>query len=374
MFGSHLSIAGSMVNALREGERLGMDCVQVFTKNQQQWKAKPLDPAMVEEWRSEVGRLGWDLGGPPDAKGSRRGGITSHASYLINLASPDDGLHRKSIDLMTDEVERCETLGIPFLVHHPGAFTAGTLEGGIARIASAYREVFRRTRGVAVVSCLEGTVGAGSQIGGRFEELAAARAAIIDATGEPSRVGYCLDTCHMHAAGYDLSTAGAAHDALETFDRVCGLAHLRVFHINDSKGKAGSRLDRHEHIGEGTIGGGTLGHPASPAALRRSGFMAVVNHPVLTDVPKILETPKGELRGVPLDSLNLSRLKDLCNRPGPRGAAPPAVSPGTLKARSSGAVRGAVVGAKSTRARIARAKVQESRPAGRKTRGRSARG
>lgn len=297
-----------MVNALHDAERLGMDTVQVFTKNQQQWKAKPLDDGMVREWRAEVQRLGW------------QGRIVSHASYLINLAAYADDLFQKSIDLMTDEVERCEALGIPLLVHHPGSFVHWPgdegLQRGIARIADAYREVFRRTGGYTTISCFEGTVGAGSQIGGRFEHLRDLRSAAAEATGQPARIGFCLDTCHMHAAGYDFSTRASAEGALVEFDRTCGLKHLKALHLNDSKGKVGSKLDRHEHIGQGWIGGGASVHTGqgefNESALAASGFVAVVAHPLLRQVPKILETPKGaNPEGVDWDTINLTRLKAL---------------------------------------------------------------
>lgn len=289
MFGSHLSIAGSMLNALDEAERLGLDTVQVFTKNQQQWKAKPLDEAVVRDWKKRVGGLGWT------------GRTVSHASYLINLASPDDVLWAKSIDLMEDEVRRCAALEIPFLVHHPGAFTTSTREQGLKRIAAAYAELFTRTRGVSVVSCLENTVGSGSNLGREFEELALLRDLIIDATGKPERVGVCFDTCHAHAGGYDLSSKAKAEVAFETFDRVCGLEWIRVIHCNDSKAAMGSRRDLHEHIGSGTIG--------------MEGFGVVVNHPAFKDTPKIMETPKGEdAEGIPHDTHNLGRLWRLAGR------------------------------------------------------------
>jgi deoxyribonuclease-4 len=303
MFGSHLSIAGSMVNALHEAAALGMDTVQVFTKNQQQWKVPPLDPGMVGEWRAEVVRLGWE------------GRTVSHASYLINLASCNSELWAKSVDLMAVEVERCEELGIPFLVHHPGSFVGSTLGEGLLCIARAHGEVMRRTRGGKTVVCLEGTAGAGRSIGGKFEHLAAARELILNITGEPERVGFCLDTCHMHAAGYDLSTREKATAALAEFDRVCGLRHLRVWHLNDSKGAAGSHLDRHQHIGEGTIGGPS--RRPTQARLARSGFAAVVNFPGFDRLPKIMETPKEEGKSKPadvhkrLDSINLRRLRGL---------------------------------------------------------------
>jgi deoxyribonuclease-4 len=283
MFGSHLSIAGSMVNALDEAARLKMDTVQVFTKNQQQWKAPPLDPSAARAWRVRLASLGW------------QGRTVSHASYLINLASPDPILRKRSIDLMVVEIERCHELEIPFLVHHPGAFTTSTREEGLARIAAAYRDLFDRTRGAKVVSCLENTVGGGSNLGREFEEIAHLRDLIIDATGSPERLGVCFDTCHAHAGGNDLSTKEAARATLDRFDRVVGLKWIRVLHLNDSKGKLDSRLDRHEHIGQGTIG--------------LPGFGVVVTTPQFASIPKILETPKGESKGgVNLDSLNLRRL------------------------------------------------------------------
>ncbi len=291
MFGSHLSIAGSMLTALDEAQRLCFDTVQVFTKNQQQWAAKPLDPAMVRDWNARAAILGW---------GDR---MVSHASYLINLATHQDELWRKSIDLMTDEIERCEALGIRYLVHHPGSFVGHTLDAGLARIADAYRELFNRTRGYQTVSCLEDTAGGGSTIGGPFEDLARLRSMIIDKTGEPPRIAYCLDSCHMHAFGHDLSTRDAAEKALDHFHATCGLENLRVFHLNDSKGPVGSKLDRHAHIGEGTIGAPNLA---------ASGFAAIVNHPAIAKIPKILETPKEDRAdGVPWDVVNRARLVSL---------------------------------------------------------------
>jgi deoxyribonuclease-4 len=317
LLGSHLSIAGSMVNALREAEAFGMSTVQVFTKNQQQWKAKPFDPAMVKEWHAEMKRLGWDRGGP-----GNHGRVVSHASYLINLASVNDELSAKSIDLMTDEIERCAALGIPFLVHHPGSFVGWTLEDGLRRIASAYKELFQRTRGVPVVSLLEGTAGAGSGIGGPFEHLRDLRAQIVDVTGQPSRIGFCLDTCHLHAAGHDMSTRASANAVLARFDAMCGLANLWCFHLNDSKGALGTHLDRHTHIGEGFVGAKTIGEgkAAKPGAfsakvLAESGFAAVMTNPRCREIPLILETPKeeGKAAGATpiakrLDTMNLRRL------------------------------------------------------------------
>lgn len=304
VFGSHLSIAGGMVNALTEAEALKLDTVQVFTKNQQQWKAKPLDPGAKADWLDGLKRLGW------------QDRTTSHASYLINLASPDDELWNKSIDLMTIEVERCAELSIPHLVHHPGAYTTSDAESGLARIAEAYRHLFKRTKGAKVVCCLENTVGSGSNLGRTFDELADLRARIIDLTGEPGRVGFCFDTCHAHAGGYDFSNRDGAEAVLDEFDQTCGLAHLKVAHINDSLGGVGSRKDRHAHIGEGDIGRGT-----SAKALRASGFAAIANRPELVGVPKVLETPKTKNEaGTPMDTINLGRLKRLIGVPTASGA------------------------------------------------------
>ncbi len=306
MYGSHLSIAGDMTNAIREAEGLGMDTVQVFTKNQQQWKAKPLAEDLIASWRSEIKRVGWE------------GRAVSHASYLINLASPDDELWEKSVTLMRDEIERCEILGIPFLVHHPGSFTTSTLEQGLTRIVDAYVRLFRETKGYKTVSCLEGTVGGGNTIGGKFEHLATLRDRIVEKTGAKERVGVCLDTCHLHAAGYDMGTRASADAMFKAFDEICGMSLLRVMHINDSKGGVGSKLDRHTHIGCGLIGRGPMAKPAlseKPAPMKvlaESGFASVVNHPACRGIPKILETPKDERPdGKVWDAINLKALKGL---------------------------------------------------------------
>jgi deoxyribonuclease-4 len=308
-----------MCNALRDAEKLGLDTVQVFTKNQQQWKAKPLAAEQIQTWHAEIKRLGWS----GDAKG------VSHASYLINLASPDDVLWKKSIDLMRDEIERCEQLGIPFLVHHPGAFTTSSLAEGIARIGAAYKILFTSTSGYRTISCLEGTAGGGSTIGGAFEHLRDLRAAIIANTGLADRIGFCLDTCHLHAAGHDMSSRAAAEATLNHFDQMCGIKNLRVMHINDSKGKLGSKLDRHMHIGEGEL---------TPKSLADSGFTAVVNHPHCAGIPKILETPKGEDdKGRSFDSLNLERLKKLIDAP--KKASEPTPAATTAKPATSGTLK-----------------------------------
>jgi deoxyribonuclease-4 len=320
MIGSHLSISNGLPAAAREAEWLGLDTVQVFTKNQQQWQVKPLDEAVVGEWRSELKRLGW------------LDRTVSHASYLANMASVNDELFAKSVDLMTVELERCEQLSIPFLVQHPGSFVGWTLEQGLARIVEGCCEILRRTKGHKTVLCLEGTAGAGSHVGGDFAHLAALRDGILQKTADPARIGFCLDTCHLHVAGYDMSTRASAASALAEFDQRCGLANIKVWHLNDSKGKLASHLDRHEHIGLGHVAGNPPAHskPAKDdAAAPRfsskraadSGFAAIMNHPAFATVPKIMETPKEDppksksAKPIPrakrLDTINAARLRAL---------------------------------------------------------------
>lgn len=298
MFGSHLSIAGDMSNALREAESLGMDTVQVFTKNQRQWRITPLKDDAAQAWLEELERLGW------------QDRTVAHDSYLINLASPDDELWEKSIVLMREELDRADRLSIPYLVSHPGAYTTSDADSGIDRIAKAYKGLFADTRGSRVILCLENTAGGGSTLGRTLEELADIRARILKAAGADAkgRVGFCIDTCHALAAGYDVTTEAKTRAFFDDFDRVCGIEHLKVLHLNDSKGALGSRVDRHEHIGKGEVGS--------------KCFAAIVNDPRLADVPKILETPKGETeKGTPLDTLNLRRLKRMVRQGVEKGGA-----------------------------------------------------
>ena len=308
MFGAHLSIAGGLVNALDEARRMRMECVQVFTGNQRQWSFKPLADADREAWVAGLKRLGWH---------GRRGPahVVSHASYLINLGSPDRALWRRSLARYRQELERCEALRIQRCVLHPGAHmgearprevpgggpvsqvpTADELKG-LQRVIKALDRVHRDLPGYRVVTCLETTAGGGTLLGSRFEHLAYVRERLV----EPRRVAWCFDTCHVTAAGYDMTTRAGAAAVLEEFDEVCDHRHLRVLHLNDSVGAVGSRRDRHAHIGTGACG--------------LSCFRAVVNYPGFAGVPKILETPKGaDEKGIPWDVRNIRRLKRLVRR------------------------------------------------------------
>ncbi|MFG0256306.1 MAG: deoxyribonuclease IV [Phycisphaerales bacterium JB043] len=291
MFGSHLSIAGGMVNALNEAESLTLDTVQVFTKNQRQWRITPLKHEDREQWLEKLGQLGWQHR------------TVAHDSYLINLASPDDELWNKSIDLMHEELTRAEALSIRYLVSHPGAYTSSSPEEGIRRIALAYKQLFDDipfSESSSPILCLENTAGGGSTLGRTLEELAEIRSLIIEESGQSAsnRVGYCLDTCHAFAAGYDIRTDEGARSFLDEADRVLGLSNVRVLHLNDSQGDLGSHRDRHAHISKGLIG--------------LEGFAPFVNDPRLSQTPKILETPKGTTdKGTPYDTLNLRRLRRL---------------------------------------------------------------
>lgn len=280
MFGSHLSISGGMHNAVAEAEKLGMDTVQVFTKNQQQWKCRPLETEAISQWRSECQRMGFKR-------------TVSHDSYLINLASPDDALWRKSIDLFAEELRRCVALKIPYLVTHPGAHMGTGEEAGLKRVARALDIVHGQVPADGVVTCLEITAGQGSGLGYRLEHLAT----VIALVNEPRRMGVCLDTAHLFAAGYDFRGRKYGKFVKE-LDRELGVKRVKVLHLNDSKKELGSRVDRHEHIGHGTIG--------------LDGFRPFVRDKAFRDVPKILETAKEKAPdGRDWDAVNLETLRDL---------------------------------------------------------------
>jgi deoxyribonuclease IV len=280
MFGSHLSIAGGMHNALLEAEKLGMHTVQVFTKNQQQWKARPLDPAAVQSWKTEAARL-------------KFAHTVSHDSYLINLASPDSALWGKSIDLFEEELRRCMILGIPWLVTHPGAHLESGEEVGLRQVAKALDEVHSRIKTDDVVTCLEITAGQGTSLGYRLEHLAE----IINLVKAPERLAVCLDTAHLFAAGYDFR--GRKYPAfMRQVDSTVGILRVKVLHLNDSKKALGSRVDRHEHIGQGTIG--------------LDGFRPIVCDKHFRNIPKILETAKAKAPdGRDWDTINLETLRSL---------------------------------------------------------------
>ena len=291
LVGSHLSIAGGMHLAIEAAVRLGLDCVQVFTKNQRQWKVKPLAQAEVEAFRAAVRDAGWHR--DPERR------LVSHNSYLVNLASPDARARARSRVLQLEEVERCEALGIPWCVMHPGAHLgtardAADEKAGIKRLAAELDAIHRSTAGYRTVTCIENTVGSGTNLGGPLEHLAAIRAAVRD----PQRTAICFDTCHATAFGHDMSTPEKARAFWKAFDGAVGTEHVKVLHCNDSKGALGSNLDRHEHLGAGACG--------------RACFAAIARMRAFAKVPAIMETPKeGKLRGRDPDRANAAWLRAL---------------------------------------------------------------
>lgn len=284
LWGSHLSIAGGHDLAVREAHRLGFATVQVFTKNASQWQAKPLAPERIAAFKAALAETG--IVRP-----------VAHNSYLINLASPDDDLWNRSINAMVDEIERAEALGIEDLVAHPGAHVGLGEERGLERVAAGLDEVHRRTKGVRARIDLETTAAQGTCLGGRFEHLGR----IVEMVQEPERLGICADTCHLFAAGYSFAEADSYNSMIATFASTVGLDRLRVWHLNDSVREQGSRVDRHAGLGRGKMGLGP--------------FRLIVNDLRFSNVPMILETPKGTEDGVDLDTINLGILKDLLKKP-----------------------------------------------------------
>lgn len=277
LIGAHMSIAGGVHHALELGVRAGCRTIQIFLKNSTQWKGRPLTLDERERYREL-------------RASSRIAPVLAHASYLINLASPDDSLFERSAAAMAEEMERANFLEVPFLILHPGSHKESGEAEGIARICSALHRVLDRVPPPVTV-LLENTAGQGTSIGHTFEQLAR----LYDGMKATERIGFCLDTCHLHAAGYDIRTRKAFLRMLREFDRLIGLERVHAWHVNDSKAEMGRRLDRHAHIGQGTIG--------------LEAFRTLVNHSRMAKVPKILETPKGaDLRE---DRMNLAVLRSL---------------------------------------------------------------
>jgi len=278
--GAHLSVAGGISKSVARAEAVTATALQIFTRNQRQWAAKPLDADEVRAFRDERERSAID-------------GAIAHASYLINLATPDETSWQRSLETLADEFDRAEVLGLDGVVFHPGAHVGSGLDAGLARVATAVRTILRTRKGHRCRILFETTVGAGTQIGGRFEEIAR----LLATSGRIKQLGVCLDTCHVFAAGYDLRTAAAYRRTRRTFDSIIGLDHLAAIHLNDSKGKLESHLDRHEHIGRGRIG--------------VEGFRALMRDERMASVPKVLETPKGTYRNQDWDKKNLTLLRRL---------------------------------------------------------------
>jgi deoxyribonuclease IV len=274
--GAHMSINGGVEKAVERGQEVGCEAMQIFTKNSNQWKAKPLTAAEIKAFRAGRQVAGIDP-------------VIAHSAYLINLAAPDEALYEKSIQASLDELRRCELLGIPSLVIHPGAHMGTGEEQGLKRIAAAINRIHRETPKPQAAMVLEVTAGQGTALASKFEHFAA----ILEQVDEPERLGFCLDTCHLLAAGYDFRTRQGYDRMMEAWDDLVGIARIRAIHLNDSKKDLGSRVDRHEHIGQGYIG--------------TRGFAFLLNDPRLAGLPMVLETPKEDNA----DVRNLATLRSL---------------------------------------------------------------
>ena len=261
-FGAHMSIAGGVDKAVLRGQQIGCQTIQVFTKGNLRWAAPPLRDETIEKWYENL-------------KETDIAPVVAHDSYLINLASPDERLWQRSLDAFVLEMERCETLSIPYLVMHPGSHVGSGEEAGLRRIAFALDRAFERVPDARVQVLLETTAGQGTSLGYRFEHLAR----IMELTAVSDRLGVCFDTCHALAAGYEIRTPEGYGETFQQLDQAVGLERLRVFHVNDSKRDLGSQVDRHQHIGQGYIG--------------LDGFRLLVNDPRFREHPMLLETPKG---------------------------------------------------------------------------------
>ena len=259
--GAHMSIAGGLHLALERGRAVGCGAVQIFLKNQRQWAARPLDDETIRAFATARRRTG-----------IRR--VFAHSSYLINLASPDATAWAQAVDAFTDELERGEALGLSCVVIHPGSHMGAGLEPGLRRVIGALDQALDRTAGYRIKVALENTAGGGNSVGRTFAELAT----MIDGAARPERIGICIDTCHLFAAGYDLRTEAGYARAMAECEATVGRGRVLAFHLNDARAPFGSGLDRHEHIGRGFLG---------LAAFRR-----LLNDRRFARVPKVLETPK----------------------------------------------------------------------------------
>jgi deoxyribonuclease-4 len=268
--GAHMSIAGGVDRALERGASIGCDAIQIFLKNNMQWRGRKLTPGEIERFRQ------------------RTMPVFAHSCYLINLAAPNAGVRQRSIAALVDEIERATALDVPFIVMHPGAHLGSGETAGLKTVARSLDEAFRATRKSPVKIALETTAGQGSNLGYRVEHLDA----ILQISRHPSRLAVCVDTCHLFAAGYDIRTRQGYESVMKSLSRLPVVA----FHLNDSKKPLGARVDRHEHIGKGHIG--------------LAGFRRVLRDPRWRHLPMVLETPKGEdLRE---DVENLRALRSLC--------------------------------------------------------------
>lgn len=260
--GAHESIAGGLHRAFDHGEAAGCDALQIWVKSSRQWSTPPLTAETIAQFQEARIR-------------TQIAPVVAHAAYLINVASPDEELYRKSVDALTVEVERCEALDIPYLVLHPGSHMGEGVRAGLDRVAGALGEIHAATPGYRTRILLETTSGQGNHLGADFESLAY----VLAEAPSGDRLGICLDTCHVFAAGYELRTPEGYAETIAAFDHTLGIDRLKAIHLNDSKHPFGSHKDRHEHIGAGHLG--------------LESFRHILNDNRFDGLPGLLETPKS---------------------------------------------------------------------------------
>ncbi|MFQ3592032.1 MAG: deoxyribonuclease IV [Gemmataceae bacterium] len=282
LLGAHFSIAGGFGTALREAAAQGCPALQIFTKPPNQWNGRPIRDEEAEAFRLAMPSHGIEL-------------AVAHDSYLINLASPDEGVRQRSIEAFAQEIARAELLGLAYLVMHPGSHLGAGEQAGLQRVIASFRELFQRpeVQAVQVRVLVENTAGQGTNLGHRLEHLAT----ILDAPGLEGKLGVCFDTCHAFAAGYDLRTAEQYTQIMKELDQQVGRERVRVFHVNDSVRGCGSRVDRHAGLGRGEIG--------------LEAFRCLINDPWWQDRPFLLETPKSEEGNEEMDAVNLGILREM---------------------------------------------------------------
>jgi deoxyribonuclease-4 len=277
-----MSIAGGMPGAVQRARTVGATALQVFVKSASQWRARPFAEGEVEAFRTATAEAGL------------AGHVTAHSTYLVNLASPDDALWERSTATFVEELRRCTQLAIPCLIVHPGSHMGAGEEVGLARLTAALDVALEAEGTEATDVLLEITAGQGRCLGGTFEEIAS----VLDGVRCPSRLGACFDTCHALAAGYEFRDAVSYAETFARLDSTIGLSRLRAFHLNDSRGALGSRVDRHAHIGRGEVG--------------LEAFRLLLNDPRFRGLPMVLETEKGD--DLAEDRENLAVLRSLVGR------------------------------------------------------------
>ncbi len=285
LLGAHMSIAGGLHTAFERADRVACTAMQIFTKNSNQWREPTISAEDVAKYREAENN-------------SKVRIVVSHDSYLINLCGAEDLLLEKSRGSFAEEIKRCDALGIKYLIFHPGAHTTMERRSGLKLVADSLNHTHEVTAGSQVMTLIETTAGQGTTVGSSFEEIAE----IIHGVKNKTRVGVCIDTCHIFAAGYDIRTKSGYDRTMNEFESIIGLDMLHAIHLNDAKKPLNSRVDRHEHIGKGEIG--------------KAAFGFIMNDDRLSQIPKLLETPKGD-DGYEMDVVNLKLLRSMLGKKTP---------------------------------------------------------